>query len=284
MTEEKGQLVEINGTRLYHEYHDAAESNVTVAFLNGILMTVESWMSQIDYFPKRYRCLFHDTRGQLKSDKPDEPYSMALHAEDFKCLLDHFGIEKCHVVGTSYGGEIGMVFASMFPERIAGLTLISCFSQVDDLLNTHIQSWIDVARACPENLFDVATSCVFSAGFRNKYKMLLQARKQWFGNRDAAYYNGFIRLAETVRQVDIKEKLNDIQCPTLVVCGEKDTMTPVEYSRQVADEINGSEFVIIPDAPHGVVLERPNEINTVVNGFIEKNRFSSNEENHGNDM
>lgn len=263
-------MAEINGTYLYYQHDRSAGSGETVAFMNGILMTVESWVFQMHYFSKRYNCLFHDFRGQLKSDKPDGPYSMELHARDFKALLDHLGIDKCHVVGTSYGGEAGMVFAADYPERVSSLTVIAGFSNVDALLATQIQTWIDVAVSCPENLFGVATACVFSNSYRTRFSKLLEDRRKWFVNQPPEFIRGFVRLAETVRNLDIRDKLGEIQCPCMIMCGDQDVMIPVKFSRRLAQLIPSSEFVVIPDGPHGIVLEKPNEINTVVNGFIEK--------------
>ena len=72
-----------------------------VAFLNGILMTVDSWKLQTAQLSRGFRCLMHDFRGQLLSSKPADAWTLEDHAEDFGALLDHLGIDSCHVVGTS---------------------------------------------------------------------------------------------------------------------------------------------------------------------------------------
>ena len=60
-----------------------------IAFLNGVLMTVDSWKLQTHEISLRFRCVMHDFRGQLRSSKPDEPWSLEDHARDLVALLDH---------------------------------------------------------------------------------------------------------------------------------------------------------------------------------------------------
>ena len=112
-------------------------------------MTIQSWTPQLVLFKKRYQCIMHDFRGQLLSDKPDEPYSMEQHADDFLKLLDHLKIEKCHIIGTSYGGEVGLVFAYKYPHRVNSLAVIASVSYVEPLLREQVESWAELAQSNP---------------------------------------------------------------------------------------------------------------------------------------
>ncbi len=68
---------------------------------------------------------------------------------------------------------------------------------------------------------------------------------------------------------DIMERIPEIKLPVMVICGDKDIMTPVKYSRYLADRIPGSRLVIIPDAGHMVFLQKPGELNGEIEAFIE---------------
>ena len=112
-------LARIGDIELYWELDGEGEE--VVAFVNGVAMTVESWRPQREFFARRYRCLFHDTRGQLRSAKPAQDYSLRMHADDLKGLLDHLDLDRVHLVGTSYGSEIAMIFALAYPEAVRSL-------------------------------------------------------------------------------------------------------------------------------------------------------------------
>lgn len=118
----------INHVELYYEFY--RKSRETVLFANGVLADTTSWAGQLQAFTKEYSVLLFDFRGQGRSDKSDEPYSMEGHAADAVNLLEALGIQRVHWVGVSYGGEVGMLVAIRYPEKIASLTVAASVSHV----------------------------------------------------------------------------------------------------------------------------------------------------------
>ena len=96
----------INGVDLYYRIFGEGEP---VAFINGVLMTVPSWLIITDRLKNRFKCILHDSRGQILSGKPDTSYSMQQHADDFEKLLDQLHIDACHLVATSYGADYSLL-------------------------------------------------------------------------------------------------------------------------------------------------------------------------------
>jgi pimeloyl-ACP methyl ester carboxylesterase len=68
---------ELNGV---HIHYDIAGEGEPLVFLNGVMMTTQSWVLQTSLFRQRYRCVLHDFRGQLLSDKPEEPWERSIAA------------------------------------------------------------------------------------------------------------------------------------------------------------------------------------------------------------
>jgi pimeloyl-ACP methyl ester carboxylesterase len=64
------------------------------------------------------------------------------------------------------------------------------------------------------------------------------------------------------------DRLAEIACRSLILCGEEDRMTPVKYSQYLHEKIKGSELVIIPGAGHSVMLEKHREFNRALDGFL----------------
>jgi pimeloyl-ACP methyl ester carboxylesterase len=58
----------IGDVELYYELH--GDGRETIAFVNGVAMTVQSWLPQRDFFAREYRCLFHDTRARSTWSSP----------------------------------------------------------------------------------------------------------------------------------------------------------------------------------------------------------------------
>ena len=106
----------VNGIELYYEVHGPEDGDVII-LSNGVMMSTASWAVQRDVISKYYRLVLYDCRGMWKSEHPEGPYSMAMHAEDLLGLMDHLEIEKAHIAGISYGSEVSMTFAANYPER-----------------------------------------------------------------------------------------------------------------------------------------------------------------------
>jgi pimeloyl-ACP methyl ester carboxylesterase len=71
------------------------------------------------------------------------------------------------------------------------------------------------------------------------------------------------------------DDISRIDLPTLIVCGEDDALTPVKYSQYMKDRIRNARIVIIPDAGHSVMLEKPDELNDALRSFLRELRASS---------
>jgi pimeloyl-ACP methyl ester carboxylesterase len=72
---------------------------------------------------------------------------------------------------------------------------------------------------------------------------------------------------ELTENYDVREKVSEIEVPTLIIVGEKDTVN-LEASRYLSREIKGSELRIIPESEHWVMIEKPQEFNQLLEEFI----------------
>ena len=233
-----------------------------LVFLNGVMMTIQSWVFQRRAFAKDFRCVFHDFRGQLLS--PGRVHDMREHVDDLAALLDHLGIAQATLIGTSYGGEVGMMFAAAFPQRVRSLAVIASVSHIDAPLHDAVALWRDVARTAPETLYDIAAPYNFSERFLTE-PFLAQGRAR-LASHPPEFFRDFANLCDAFLRLDVDP--SKIQCPTLVICGEKDALKPVHYSQTIAAQIPNAELVIIPDGPHAVVIEKADEVNAVLRRFV----------------
>ncbi len=160
--------VDVNETKIYYETYGEGE---VVAFLNGIFMSTQSFSQFLPLFTKKYKVLLHDFRGQWNSGKEGEKYSLELHSKDFFILLEKLKIEKVNIVGISYGGEVALKFATLYPEFVKSLVIISSVSEIDDCIYEKIEKWKDGARtkdAC--KFIDSWLNDVYSKKFLEKYE------------------------------------------------------------------------------------------------------------------
>ncbi len=254
-----------DGTTLHYEERGAGEP---VALLNGVLMTTASWAFQRAALEPRFRLLLHDFRGQLLSGKPERPWPIEQHSGDFLALLDHLGIERCHVVGTSYGGEVGLIFAAHHPERVRSLAVIASVAHAGPRLREQTEAWALAALSAPETLFDAVAADSYSPAFVRANPALIEAGRARLAQAPPGFLPAFARLVRAFQALDARAALARIACPTLVIAAAGDTLKPPSYSRAIAEGIRGAELAVVADAGHAVVLEQPEAVNALLLRFL----------------
>lgn len=232
-----------------------------VAFLNGIMMTADSWIFQRRALASHYRLVLHDFRGQLRNLVPG-PFTLQQHIDDLRELLDAEGVDRVHLVGTSYGGEVGMLFALAHPQRVRSLAVIACVSHVGRPLREAVERWRDVARAQPEQLFDLTAPYNFSPGMLTP--TFLEAGRERLRNLPPQFFASLADLCDAFLTLDLTARLHEIRVPTLVIAAEKDALKPLHYSREIASSIPNARLEVIPDAAHAVVVEDPHSVNALL--------------------
>jgi len=260
--------IHFNDLNIYYEISGPEDAPVLV-LSNGIMMSTASWVFQNSVLNQHLRVLLYDCRGMGKSDHPDGPYSMELHADDLASLLKSLDIPKAHLAGISYGAEISMIFAIKYPDMTESLMVIDGVSEIHPLLQAQTYPWLIAAeRDDPELLLQTSYHMNFSEEWIKANQAFIKGSVERFAQLDL---QAFSRLMEAFLQLDFTEDLSKISAPTLVIAGEKDLIKGREYAKVLADKIPGSEFVLVPGSGHALSLEKPALLNTLLLGFVIKN-------------
>jgi 3-oxoadipate enol-lactonase len=193
---------------------------------------------------------------------------MELHADDLAALLDALGIERAHIGGISYGGELSLAFACKYPARTRSLIVSSSVSQVDPLLRAMIDAWMAAARAGdPEVLFRVTLPANFSEAWIARNGPALEAARARYRSLDMP---AFLELLLAFCSLNLTADLKHITAPALVMVGEDDILKPRRYAEIIAGEIPGAELAVVPHAGHAVCWEQPALFNSLILGFLAK--------------
>ena len=260
-------LIKVNDVNLYYELHGPEKADVVV-LSNGIFMSTASWGFQVAVLKQHFRVLVYDCRGMWQSEHPAGPYSLEQHAEDLAGLLKVLGIQKAHIAGISYGGEISMIFALKYPKMVRSLIVSSSVSQIDPLLGAIGQSWAGAMQTRDAaTLFNVTLPYNFSENWIKENAAVLDASRKRYEQMD---FTSVSELMAAFAKLNMTAELKNITAPTLVLVGEDDILKSRKYSEIIASEISGAELIIIPHAGHAVCLEKPAAFNSALLGFVLK--------------
>ncbi|HEY8102225.1 MAG TPA: alpha/beta hydrolase [Burkholderiaceae bacterium] len=269
--------INIRGFNCHYEYQELNPSNPTVLFLNGIMNAVDAWKPAAKAVQKLgFNALCYEYRGQWRSQVTPGPYSMHDHREDLKALLDAFHIEKAHFVGTSYGGMVAMPFAAMNPARVASLVLIATSARIRPPSYDIVKGWRDLAEeGDAANLFVKMVPNLFSERSLRENPDLASTRAEGMKNAlrnlpDFCRGQVLLHDAHYLEMLGdgVTSQLKNIDCQTLVVSAEQDSLYPPLDSSYIAHHIAEAEHVIVAEAGHAVVAEKPAIINSLICGHL----------------
>ena len=235
-----------------------------LVLLNGIAMTAVSWEVVARPLAKHYRVVRCDFRGQLMTPE-QPPENVAEHADDVAALLDQLEIEAAHIVGTSFGGVVGTLVASRYPDRVLSLTTIASADGFDELMADEVARW---RAACVESLgsedrghlSDILEPVVYSPAWVERHRAEREQRGAQIAALPDTWFEGLIGLLDSAHSLRLREELDRVRCPTLVIAAELDSFVPMDRARGFAEGIEGASFVSIDGAGHAVVVEQPQRV------------------------
>ena len=172
------------------------------------------------------------------------------------------------LVGLSMGGYIAFEMMRQAPERIEKLALLDTTARPDAPEQTAVrEQQIEAAQAgrFAETVDQLFPRLVHAS--RGNDEALRQQVRQMAEETGA---DAFVRQQRAIMgRADSRPDLGRIACPTLILVGEGDQITPPDRAREMADGISGAEFVVVPDSGHLSTIEKPAEVTRALVRWLE---------------
>lgn len=233
-------------------------SQPTVVLLHGAGMDHTVWQFQSRAFAYRgYSVLSLDLPGHGRSDEP-APTTIAGYTNVVAALLIEIGVDDAHIVGHSMGAFIAIELAARYPDAVRTLTLIG----VAERMPVH-PDLLAAAEADDHLAFDLVSSWSHTRSahtgghptpglwMMGSTVRLLERSKPGVLHNDLAACDSYDSALDRARE---------ITAPTLVLMGEHDLMTRPKGAAILAEAIPDSTTVIVRDAGHMVMVERPDSV------------------------
>jgi 3-oxoadipate enol-lactonase len=248
--------------------YDVRGEGRTLLFLHAFPLDLRMWDAQAEAFGATHRVVRFDCRGFGGSPPGDGLLTMERIADDAAALLDHLDLSKAVVVGCSMGGYAAFAMARKHPERLRGLVLADTRAEPDSdearrnraLLAEKVR--LEGAQAAADaflpRLLGATTQRERPGVVARLRETILAASPR--GICDA--------LAGLAARADSRGTLREIRVPTLVTCGEEDTLTPPADAEALQRAIPGARLELISRAGHLPSLESPEELNAVLRRFL----------------
>lgn len=179
------------------------------------------------------------------------------YAKDVVAFIDALELSNVILVGHSMGGAIAQQIALDFPHTVSRLILIATSASfvVNDLI---LSGLLDNTEAAAELIINLSWSKNTDADIKRQgLKRLLQT--------PADIIHGDYLACHTF---DVRDRLEEVQIPTLVIAGAKDKMTPLEWNKTLADNMPNRELHIFDDYGHMLHVENVEEVTRLMLDWI----------------
>lgn len=242
------------------------EDKPWLVFINGLFADLKSWDFGVSDFTQEFRVLRYDGRGQGLSPRPLENYGLEFLVQDLAHLLQERAIEECFIIGLSNGARVGLEFASRFPQKVLGLVAADTYDRVTPLLHCKLSSWLVANRKGGAlHRFEVATPWIWGETIMEERPELLAYYRERAGLEKVYVVEGLIEGAMENHEVD----LTKIVCPTLLLVGEEDVLTPPFMHEKMVEKLAKGECRVVPGG-HASLLEYPKTLSDVVYPWLTK--------------
>lgn len=293
-------VCEKTGTMGFHGYEtwyrvvgEAAPGRLPLLTIHGGPGNTHYYLRSLDDVAERYgrQVIYYDQVGCGNSSSLADVAAEAsaeLFEEELSALRGHLGLDRCHILGQSWGGMLAMQYACHHPAGVASMVVASSPASMDLWLEeaVRLRGYLPqemeqaLAQADKDGDYDRPEVVAASAEYYRRHVSAVpeaqrpdNLRKPWPDPHGDEVYHVMQGMSEFVvtgklAGWSVVDALPSVTIPTLVTSGTADEATPL-ISKQIADGIPGARWELLRGT-HCVHLEDPERYNAVVEAFLEE--------------
>ena len=254
-------------------------SGPPILFVHGLSGQWQNWLCQLPDFAADHRVVAVDLPGFGRSEMPRSKISIKGYGEFVDSFMDEIGMDAATIVGNSMGGFIGAECAIRHPHRVERLVLVSAAGI--SVQRLRFEPGLKLMYI-GESVAQWATARI--VGRSREVAGRPRGRKaiMWFVTPHAERLSpelvieqasgagkpGFLPAIDALTDYPIKDRLDDVKCPTLIVWGRKDFLVPVKDAYVFDELVPDSKLIVYDDVGHIAMLEVPDRFNADVREFL----------------
>ncbi|HEY7951536.1 MAG TPA: alpha/beta fold hydrolase [Solirubrobacteraceae bacterium] len=281
-------FAERDGLRLFYEVYGEGEETI---FLLPTWSLVHSryWKMQIPYFARHFRVLVMDGLGNGRSDRCREPrrFAPGEFARDCLAVMDASGTERAVMASLSTGAQYQLELARQAPERVVGAVFIG---PLFPYTPSHLSLLTHPLTPAFGERFSLSTPMWWAHMGGTHWRNDLARSAHWFVSRtlpephspkgiedavgwaletDGDTLEASLRHGAFLRgRRNLRELARGLDCPVLVVSGDRDKITPPRDARALA-RLTGGRLESVPGAGHFLHARKPVAFNLALRDFAE---------------
>lgn len=251
----------INGASLWYEIRGQGEP---LLLHHGYTASRVNWMPVAQRLQADYQVILMECRGTGESEHTPTGYHLSQYAADVVGLLDHLGFDRVTFAGHSMGGGIGYMLALDYPERLERLVLMA---PIPAQGVGEITPELREQRLTERRTGDRAAVLARYRAMRFRADVETEA---WFSDRVDHIFNvsdgHFEQSAESMRDLNVVDRLHEILLPTLMIAGAVDNLLVpnlLDFMR-----LPNATLEVLSRAGHEVAVHEPARVADAIRSFM----------------
>ena len=241
----------------------------TLVLIHGFPLSARMWEPQLELANQGWRVIAPQLRGFDGAADSSPAQSMDDYAADIIDLLDALHLDQAVIGGLSMGGYITFALFRHAPRYFRAMVLADTRAQPDApqakegrqrMLEAVRSTGVQAAAA------EMLPKLVCDATLRDHPEVVETLSRMMLSNSTETVAGAIVALMTRPDSVPL---LTGIHCPTLVLVGDQDAITPPPLSEDLQRGIKGAELVVIPNAGHMSNMEQPQAFNRALSHFLE---------------
>ena len=228
-----------------------------------------------DRFADTHQVIYLDHRGNGRSDGEPKDWTLARWGDDIAAFCKALGIEKPVVLGQSFGGMVAMSYAARHPDGPSRLVLSSTAGRMDLPQTYAVMERLGgaEARRIAETFWTAPSDAAVEDYLKVCMPLYNPGPPQDGSNRERAILRTqvmFHFIHGEQRGMDLLTGLSAVRCPTLILAGGLDPITPVSCAEAIRDALprGAAELVVFEDAGHGAYRDKPDRAELLLRRFL----------------
>jgi pimeloyl-ACP methyl ester carboxylesterase len=226
-----------------------------------------TWRHQIDGLSDEFTVVAWDAPGSGRSSDPPESFRMPDYADCLAGFVNALGLGRPHVAGLSFGGALALELYRRHPTTPMTLVLAGAYagwrgSLPPDVVEQRLRQSLQLADLPPDQLVSTMIPTMFSASASAE-------RVDGFAANVAAFHPAGLRaMARSSAEADLRDVLQRIDVPTLLLYGDQDVRAPLNVADDLHAAIPTSRLVVMTGVGHASSVEAAERFNAEVRAFL----------------
>ena len=235
----------------------------------GMISDVASWTPLTPILQNNYTLLQFDNRGAGRTKSQTPAWTIDDMVADALAVLDHYQIQRAHIIGHSMGGMIGLRLAALHPDRVGAFVSLASVNAPNE---KGIQYFKNLAQTYASDMpteqwFEQLLPALYAPNTfsnTNKLKAAAQTAAAYPHLQTPENFSGQVDALATIKPIDI----STISAPTLSLIGAHDRMILPHRTRESLKDLPNITFKTLPDAAHSIHWDAPQEVAKEIIQFL----------------